>query len=311
MSSVSIARQRGLFTNITDQELPQIRRDISQLREQIGTGTRINRPSDGPTDHAVAEEIGRLDSEIDRRLSSIEDAQSFVDRTQQELETMGNLFAEAEEKALQAANDTASDDDRRAIAGELSAIRDEVINRMNARHQGEYVFGGTRTQTQPFNEYKSGGGLANKGNALDLKGERMVEIGKNKEIVYNISGKELGRYGPTDSKDLDRSLDRLINAVDPDDPSNNDIRGELDEVEEAREHVLSKGSKAGAISNRLSAAKDQLETTQLNVRERQSDVKDTDVAQAATDLQQKQTQLQAALNAVASRRQETSLVNLL
>jgi flagellar hook-associated protein 3 FlgL len=54
-----------------------------------------------------------------------------------------------------------------------------------------------------------------------------------------------------------------------------------------------------------------LEAAQLNVRERQSDAEDTNLAQAASELQQKQTQLQAALKAVASTKQQASLVNLI
>lgn len=313
MSSVSIARQRGLYSSVTDQELPQVRRDISQLREQISSGTRINRPSDDPTDHAVAEEMGRLDNEIDRRLSSIGDAQSFVARTQQELGALGDLFAQAKEKGLQAANDSVSDDDRKAIAKEIEAIQDEVTDRMNARHQGEYLFGGTRTQTQPFNENHSGG-IVGAGTFNDITGGRTVSVGQDKSIRYNISGKELGRIGSTD---VDKSLQHLKRAVhpgkSPSDPAlpANDVQAVLDRVDRSREHVIGKASKAGTISNRLSAAKDQLETTQINVRERQSDVQDTDVAQAATELQKKQTQLQASLKAVASTQQQASLVNFL
>lgn len=310
MSSVSIARQRGLYSNVVDQTLPEVNEDISRLREQISSGTRINRPSDGPSDHAAAEELGRIDNKIDRRLSAVADAQSFTSRTQQELEEMANLFAQAKEKGLQAANDTVSKDNRRAIAEELSGIRDEVVDRMNARHRGEYLFGGTRTQTKPFNGPNEGGGLVNNGATYsgEVSGERTVAVGQNKEVTYNITGNELGTYDG--GKHLDAALDNLIAAVEPGNGTT-DIRANLEEVTEARDHVISKASKTGVISNRLSAAKDQLETTQLNARERQSEIKDTDLARAATDLQRKQTQLQAALKAVATTQKQASLVNFL
>jgi flagellar hook-associated protein 3 FlgL len=305
MSNISIARQRGLYSGITDQELPDIRRDISQLREQISSGKRINRPSDGPTDYSKAKEMGRLDNKIDRRLSSVETAQSFVDRTQQELDGLGDLFAQAQEKGVQAANDTVSDEDREAIAEELRSIKDEAVDRLNARHDGEHIFAGNQTQTTPFND----DGTVN---AADISGERTRPISQNQTLTTNIPGSELHQYGsgPSGPKTITGALDGLINAVEPGN-STNDIQANLDEVTEARDHVFSKGAEAGTIGNRLSAAQDQLETTQLNVRERQSDAEDTDLAQAASKLQQKQTQLQAALKAVSTTQQQASLVNFL
>ncbi|MFB6278885.1 MAG: flagellar hook-associated protein FlgL [Salinibacter sp.] len=309
MSTVSIARQRGLYSGVANQELPEIRRDISQLREQISSGKRINRPSDGPTDYSIAEEMGRLDNKIDRRLSTVETARSFVDRTQQELDGLGDLFAQAQEKGVQAANDTVSDEDREAIAQELRSIKNEAVDRLNARHNGEYIFAGNRTQTTPFND----DGSVN-GTPADISGERTRPISQNQTLTTNIPGSELHQYGTGPGggpKTITGALDGLISAVDPNDNSTNDIQANLDEVTEARDHVFSKGAEAGTIGNRLSAAKDQLETTQLNVRERQSNAEDTNLAQAASALQQKQTQLQAALKAVATTQQQASLVNFL
>ncbi len=314
ISSVSVARQRGLFSNITDQELPQIRQDISRLREQIGSGERINRPSDGSIDYAKAEELGQLDNKIGRRLSSIQDARTFVDRTQQEIEGIGDLFAEAKEKGVQAGNDSLSDAQRETIAGELKSIKGEVVDRLNARYRGEYLFGGDRSQTRPFDEDGSVNGTPD-----SIDGERTRPLAPGQEIAINISGAELQQYdqGSPGPDTITGALDGLINAVDPNDSPEdptlpaNDVQAALEEVGTAYDHVLGKGSEAGAISNRLTAAKDQLEATQLNVREQQSNAEDTDIAQAASALQQKQTQLQAALKAVATTQQQASLVNFL
>lgn len=314
MSSVSISQQRGIYSNITDNELPEIREDISRLREQIGTGERINRPSDGPTDFSVAEEMGRLDNKIDRRLNTIENAKSFVARTQQEVEGIGDLFAEAQEKGVQAGNDTLGDQQRKAIANELRSIKDEVVDRLNARYSGEYLFGGDQNQTQPFDEDGSINGTAE-----SIEGDRTRPIGQGQEVTTNISGAELQQYdaGGAGPDTITGALDGLIGAVDPtespDDPTlgADDVQGALDEVSDAGDHVYGKAAKAGTISNRLSAAEDQLETTRLNIRERQSNAEDTNIAQAASDLQQKQTQLQAALKVVSTTQQQASLVNFL
>lgn len=308
MSTVSIARQRGLYAGLTDQEVPEIQRDISQLQEQISSGKRINRPSDGPNAYTLAEEMETLGNQLDRRKASIEAARSFADRTQQELDSMVDLFSRAEEQGVRAAGDTRSDSDREAIAQELRAVKDEVVNRLNARHNGEHLFGGNRTDTQPFNS----DGTVN-GAPADIDGERKRSIGRNQTLTVNISGKELHQYGsgPSGPKTITDALDGLISAVDPNDNSTNDVQANLKEVKAARDHVISKGGKAGTIGNRLSIAKEQIETAKLDAESRQSEAEDTDLAKAASELQRKQTQLQAALKAVATTQQQASLVNFL
>ena len=321
MSSVSIARQRGLFAGIADQEVPTIRRDISRLREQISTGKRVNRPSDAPDAFAVAKEMKTLGNRLDRRLSTINSARTFADRTQQELDGMIDLFSRAREEGVRAANDSLSDDDREAIAQELRSIKAEVVDRMNAQQDGEYIFAGNRTDKKPFTDdgtpnYTDGGGDPTHD---PISGDRTRQIGKDQELTVNIDGKELDQYGTTpsgDPKTITGALDTLIKAVDPADNtpgpgSDPDIRPALGDVKDALDHVISKGSKAGTIGKRLSIAEEQVESVKLDARERQSDAEDADLAKVASNLQQKQTQLQAALRAVASSKQQASLVNLL
>lgn len=308
MSTISIARQRGLYSGITDQEVPEIRRNISRLQEQISSGKRINRPSDDPNAYAVAEEMETLGNQFDRRKSTIESARSFVDRTQQALDSMGDLFAQAKEKGVQAANDTVSDSDREAIAQELRSLKSEVVDRLNTRHNDEYLFAGNRTTTQPFNADGSVNGAYS-----DIDGERQRAISRNQRQTVNVTGAELHQYDndPSTTKTITGALDGLISAVDPNDASVTDIQAQLEEVTAARDHVFSMGTKAGTIGDRLSVAEEQLEAAKLNAEERQSEAEDTDIAKAASTLRQKQTQLQAALKAVASTQQQASLVNFL
>jgi len=308
MSSVSIARQRGLYAGLPDQDLPPIRRDLSRLREQLSTGKRINRPSDGPDAFAVAQEMKTLGNQLQRRMETIEAARPFVDRTQQELDGMIDLFAQAKEKGVRAATDSLSDDDRSAIAQELRSIKDEVADRLNARQNDEYLFAGTRTSTSPFNA----DGTVN-GTYDDIDGARTRPVARNQSLKTNITGAELHRYDttPNATKTITGALDGLISAVDPADATTNDVRDSLGEVKAALDHVIAKGAEAGRIGNRLSTARDQLDAAQLTARERQSEAEDADLAKVASTLQQKQTQLQAALKAVASTKQQASLVNLL
>lgn len=316
MANVSIASNSSVYSGVISDEVPRLQRDISRLREQISSGKRINRPSDDPTSFATAERMKTLGNQLARREESIASARTFVDRTQQELDGMADLFTRARENGVRAADDTRSDEDRAAIAQELRALKDEVVDRMNSTQDGEYIFAGNRTGTQPFAADGSVNGAPPINGSLDaLDGDRTRPIGKNQDLTVNIDGKSLAQYGTTasgDPKTITGALDNLINAVDPSvsGPSVPDIRPALGEVEDALDHVISKGSEAGTIGRRLSTAQEQVEAASLEANERRSDAEDTDLATAISELQQRQTQLQAAFQTTSSS-QQTSLVNFL
>ncbi|MCS4192436.1 flagellar hook-associated protein 3 FlgL [Salinibacter ruber] len=319
MANVSIASNSSVYSGVISDEVPRLQRDISRLREQISSGKRINRPSDDPTSFATAERMKTLGNQLARREESIASARTFIDRTQQELNGLTDLFTRAREDGVRAADDTRSADDRAAIANELRSIKGEVVDRMNSTQDGEYIFAGNRTDTQPFGADGSANDAAPINGSLDaLNGDRTRPIGKNQDLTVNVDGKALAQYDTDggDPKTITGALDNLIKAVDPADnsppsgPPDPDISTALGEVEDALDHVISKGSEAGAIGRRLSTAQEQVEAASLEANERRSDAEDTDLATAISELQQRQTQLQAAFQATSSS-QQTSLVNFL
>ena len=319
MANVSIASNSSVYSGVISDEVPRLQRDISRLREQISSGKRINRPSDDPSSFATAERMKTLGNQLARREESIASARTFVDRTQQELDGLADLFTKAREDGVRAADDTRSADDRAAIANELRSIKGEVVDRMNSTQDGEYIFAGNRTDTQPFGADGSANDAAPINGSLDaLDGDRTRPIGKNQDLTVNVDGKALAQYDTDggDPKTITGALDNLIKAVDPADnsppsgPPDPDISTALGEVEDALDHVISKGSEAGAIGRRLSTAQEQVEAASLEANERRSDAEDTDLATAISELQQRQTQLQAAFQATSSS-QQTSLVNFL
>jgi flagellar hook-associated protein 3 FlgL len=319
MANVSIATNSSVYSGVISDEVPRLQRDISRLREQISSGKRINRPSDDPSSFATAERMKTLGNQLARREESIASARTFVDRTQQELDGLADLFTRAREDGVRAADDTRSADDRAAIANELRSIKGEVVDRMNSTQDGEYIFAGNRTDTQPFGADGSANDAAPINGSLDaLDGDRTRPIGKNQDLTINVDGKALAQYDTDggDPETITGALDNLIKAVDPADnsppsgPPDPDISTALGEVEDALDHVISKGSEAGAIGRRLSTAQEQVEAASLEANERRSDAEDTDLATAISELQQRQTQLQAAFQATSSS-QQTSLVNFL
>lgn len=301
MPSVSMARERSLYLNNTNRNLPEIRAELSRLREQVSTGTRINRPSDDPDGFAVAEQLKTVKNQYTRYEASIAAARPWVDQTQATTDRMADLFAQAYEEGVQAADDTRSADDRAILADQLRSLRDEVVDQLNTRYNGEYLFAGNRTLEKPFDD--AGQPAVS---AAAISGDRVRAIGPDQSLKINLSGQELTDMGGGDT--IVSALDDLITAVDS--GTTDDIRTALDTAGQARDQVIDMGAQIGTVGRRLSAAQDQLDSAKLTVEQRRSSVEDTDFYEAVSALQQTQTQLQAALRATASTLQ-TSLVNFL
>jgi flagellar hook-associated protein 3 FlgL len=294
-----------LYANSVERYQPELRRDISKMRAQISSGRRILRPSDDPDSFAVAEQMEALGRRFERYEASIENATPWVDQTQATLDRMGELFTQAKEEGVRAATDGRSDADRDAIADSLRSLRDEVVDQLNATHNGDYLFAGTRTNDAPFDPNSTPPGQPAT-NYDDIDDARTRPIGPNQEMTVNITGRELHQMDG--GQTITGALDALITAVDSDDVGA--IQDQLDTVEAAREHVVANAAKSGSIARRLSTATDQLQSAKINVERQRSDAEDTDYLKTVSSLQQTQTQLQAALRATASSMQ-TSLVDFL
>lgn len=317
ISPLSIARQLSLSNTAGEQSRVRLRRDIAGLSEQLSSGKRINRASDDPAGFEQARRLDLLSKELSQYQRSIGAATKWNNATQNNLDTIIERFARAQELATQAANDTLNDGDRAAIATELRSLRGEVIDRLNAKLGDEYLFAGNATQDPPFD---AATGAPNAGyNAIDDARNRT--IGPDQQLKVNITGEEIHQMDSGDS--IVDALDNLIDAVDPTTPNppplgggpapadpSDAIQNGLDAVTQARDYVINQGTRAGLIAQRLESATSQLDSAALQADARRSELEDVDFAEAISTLQRKQTSLQAALQ-VTARVKQVSLADFL
>lgn len=305
MPTIDIARERSLYTEFADRGGPALQRDLSRLREQVSTGKRINRPSDDPDGFAVAQRMKALENRYAQHERAIASARPWVDRTQEELDQMADLFSEAYEKGLLAANrDGHFVDGRAPIVQRLEGLRAKIVDGLNAQHNDEYLFAGNRTAQAPF----AADGQPTAGYpAIDGARERPVGAGRMMQV--NVTGAQLHQVpGAEGGTTLTGALDGLIAAVRGGEAE--EMEAALERTEAVRDHVVDLGAAAGATAERLTTAEEQLRTASLTVEQRRSKVEDADYLETLTALQEKQTHLQAALKVTASTLQ-TSLVDFL
>lgn len=159
---------------------------LSKTQTQVGSGSRIQSPADDPIattrilameqNRASLEQYGKNSDLLANRLSIGEQA----------LADAGSLLQNVRERAIQANSGTLSDSDRRSIALDIRARTQELLDIANRRDgNGEYLFGGFSTQTQPFS--RSGAGVTYAGD----QGVRTLQIGSDQRIADSFSGADV------------------------------------------------------------------------------------------------------------------------
>lgn len=96
-------------------------------------------------------------------------------------------------KVQQSQSGAISTSDRKSIASELVQLQNQIYDLMNSKNaDGEYIFGGNQSQTQPFVKDSSGAYLF-QGDT----GQRMIQVSPSVNIASNDSGLSVFQSVPT------------------------------------------------------------------------------------------------------------------
>jgi flagellar hook-associated protein 3 FlgL len=181
-----ITTQQQYLNAIDNMQQSQSR--LSSLQNQVSTGKKLINPSDDPV---AAAQVVKLDRElaqyekfddninVTRRRLELED--SILDDINKATDRMRELTISAGNTGVQ------SDADRQAVAAELRQITDYVAGLMNTRDsEGEYLFGGSKGSTQPY-QRQADGSYVYQGD----DGQRLIQVGPDTLVASNDSGLQL------------------------------------------------------------------------------------------------------------------------
>src|SRR5690349_21955113 len=143
--------------------------DLADIQTQMGTGKRINRPSDDPVGAARALELTHLGADTAQYQRNIGAANARLGLEDQTLASVNNVLGRVRTLLLQGMNATQTDESRRDIAAEMVQLRGQLLGIANSQDaQGDYLFAGNRTGSAPF--VAQAGGVSYVGDG----GQRMV-----------------------------------------------------------------------------------------------------------------------------------------
>lgn len=173
---------------------------MERMQQQMASGKKFARPSDDPI--GVSRSL-RLNTEIanmEQYKRNADDVQSWLDTTEMAISNINTVLQRAKELTVQAASETNSIDERNAIAGEITELRNQLIQIGNTTYAGSYIFSGFKTDKPLFT---SEGKYDLGGSKLTLDEVIEVNVGLGDRMGMNSVGQRVFGFYSGAASDLD------------------------------------------------------------------------------------------------------------
>ena len=146
----------GLQTNMTQ---------LQRTQAQLSSGRKLNRPSDSPVDTVNAMQLRADKARTTQYGRNIDNGLSWLSTADTTLGQATDMVDRVRQLVVSAGNGALPQESLDAMAKEIDQIRDGLIQLGNTQYAGKYVFGGTQTETPPFDSTTGAYG----GNVSDVK----------------------------------------------------------------------------------------------------------------------------------------------
>ena len=106
--------------------LNRVNRDLSNSRERLTTGKKINKAEDNAAGYSIATKLKSRAAGLEQSLQNVGDAKSVLDIAESSFDIVMDSLIEMKSLATQAANDTLGDTERGYIGDQIAAIGTDI-----------------------------------------------------------------------------------------------------------------------------------------------------------------------------------------
>lgn len=272
---------------------------MDQLQNQLSSNLKISRPSDDPVGIQNAMRFKSNIASVEQWKNNADEALSYMETTDSTLDEITSMIQRARELSVKGATGSLSADDRSNIAIEVDQINEQLHMMANTQIGSKYIFSGTATDKELIT---SGGTW--QGNNQEVK----FEVGNNLNLSISVNGNNLFGDTATNPAGIFTTLSALSTAL----KTNNstEINSALGKLDNNIDNIIALRSDLGARTNRMTALREQLDTTSANLQENLSSIQDADMAKTITDFTSQQNVYKAALS-VGAKIIQPSLVDFM
>ncbi len=259
--------QHNLSAMNTSRQLNGVTSSLSKSTEKLSSGYRINRAADDAAGLSISEKMRSQIRGLNKASDNAQDGISLIQVAEGALNETHSILQRMNELATQAANDTNTSTDRKAIQQEVDQLTSEIdrirsTTQFNTQNLLDGSFSKKNLQI---------GSLSGQSISISVSNMNATSLGVNGLKVSSFSG-----AGEAMSK----------------------IQAAIDKVSTQR-------SKLGALQNRLEHTINNLDTTSENTQAAESRIRDTDMADEMVQYSKNNILSQAGQSMLSQANQQT------
>jgi flagellar hook-associated protein 3 FlgL len=273
------------------QGIQESNRQLLIAQEQVTTGRRINRVSDNPADAVSALNQRATLRRMEQYGRNAEEGTSWMAASDSALQSVNGSLASVRALLVQAnsgANDATS---RAALATQIRASRDSILQAANSVKDGRPLFSGN-----------AGGTVAYDANGMYQgdNGAVVLPITSGVSLQVNVTGTQLfGVNNPADPLhgDLFQMLDALATSVQNGDSAA--VGTGLGLIDDATKLVATAQVQLGARASQLEDLTNSIEDSKVSLKSGISTKENVDFAESILNLKTREAAYQAAIQVTA------------
>jgi flagellar hook-associated protein 3 FlgL len=173
---------RSIFESIK-YNLGNISEELNKASEIASTGKRINTLSDDPVGLTQSLSIQSNLANIEQMQRNINFGNSWLNASESALTSVENILSDTKALCVQMASGTVGADQRSAAAETVQNNLEEIISLANTDVSGNYIFSGSKTDTETFDQDGTYNG-DNNAFAIKISKSASVEIGSDGQAVF-------------------------------------------------------------------------------------------------------------------------------
>jgi flagellar hook-associated protein 3 FlgL len=271
-------------------DLQQSQVSLNTALQEVSTGKSVNMPSDNPSAAADMVQNTIETGDVDQYTQNVKSILSTVQTASSVLSSVVTSLTQAVSLGTEGANGTNSAANLQAIAAQVQGILANVVSNANTSVAGSYLFSGTSTSTPYVADSSSTTGYTYTGN----NDSNSVAVGDNLSVDVNVPGSQVFS-DPTNN--VLGSLSSLVTALKS--GTSADIATATSAVDSALTFVGQQQTVYGNAESQLNSQQTFLQQDTVTLSTQENNLIGVDMATAATDLSQAETDNSAALAATA------------
>jgi flagellar hook-associated protein 3 FlgL len=271
-------------------DLQQSQVSLDTALQQVSTGKSVNQPSDNPAAAAAMVQNYIETGDVDQYTQNVNTALSTVQSASAVLSSVVTELTQAVSVGTAGATGTNSSSNLQTMAEQVQQILSNVVSQANTSVSGVYLFSGTSTSTP----YTADAATPNTYTYNGNNDVNSVAVGDNMSVQANLPGSQVFSNSTTN---VLGALGNLVTALQSGNSSN--IQTATTAVNSSVDYIGEQQAIYASTESQLNSQETSLQQDTVTLTSQANNLIGVDMATAATNLTQAETDNSAALAAAA------------